>query len=210
MSYQSTTRFSKTINYYDRYRPGYPEDIIHFLQQELGLTTNSVIADIGSGTGKISSLFLKNYNKVYAVEPNEDMRSFAAELFNDDKGFISVAGTAENTSLLNQSADIVVAAQAFHWFDYEAFHKECKRILKPGGWVILIWNKRVDDRSDFMKAYNDFLNNYATDYQKVNLRYVDHKIFQGFYGHENYQLFTCDHAQVFDQEGVEGRYLSCS
>lgn len=210
MPHQSTTRFSKTIKYYDWYRPGYPNDIIQFLKKELNFSTSNIIADIGSGTGKMTKLFLENNNKVYAIEPNKDMRNFASELFKEYQGFVSIEGTAENTTLSSQSVDMIVVAQAFHWFDYKAFREECQRILKPGGWVVLIWNKRIDDRSTFMKSYNDFLNNFATDYQKVNLRYVDHKIFQAFYGHENYQLYTCEHAQVFDLNGLEGRYLSCS
>ena len=210
MKHQSTTRFSKTIDYYDRYRPGYPKSIIQFLQKTLQLSPDAVIADIGSGTGKLTRLFLENDNKVYAVEPNEAMRGFAKQVFDEAPNLISTDGTAENTTLPNQSVDIVIAAQAFHWFDYLAFKRESQRILKPGGWVLLLWNKRIDEKSAFMEAYNDFLNTYATDYQKVNLRYVDHEIFKIFYGHDAYQLFTTEHFQTFDQSGLEGRYLSSS
>ena len=210
MKYQSTSRFSKTIDYYDRFRPGYPKELIAFLQKEIKLKPSHVIADIGSGTGKLSSLFLERKNKVYAVEPNQDMRDFAERNFSQDENFISIDGTAEATQLPDHSVDFITVAQAFHWFNYSKFRMECQRILKPGGWVLLIWNKRVDEKSSFMKSYNEFLNQFATDYQKVNLRYVDHEIFKSFYGHSDYKLYTIEHSQSFDRKGLDGRYLSCS
>src|SRR2546422_11068618 len=112
----ATQRFSNRVKDYVLYRPGYPIELIDFLAKNCGLTSASIIADIGSGTGKSSELFLKNGNKVFAVEPNKGMRLAAEKLLGDYDNFISINGTAENTVLDASSIDMIVAGQAFHWF----------------------------------------------------------------------------------------------
>ena len=211
MKKNPTTRFSKTVDHYIRYRPGYPAAIIPFMEEYLGFTNTSVIADIGSGTGKSTILFLENGNPVYAIEPNDAMREAGEDLMSNYAGFQSIAGRAEATNLPDNSVDFILAAQAFHWFDIPLARKEFRRILKPGGKVLLLWNKRVDEASSFMKAYNQFINRYSTDLQKVNLRFVNHDDFRTFFGNADYQLQNFyDNFQEFDFGGVKGRYLSCS
>lgn len=207
----ATTRFSKTVENYVKFRPGYPFEFIGFLESELGLDSNSVIADIGSGTGKLTKLFLKNGNLVHAVEPNPDMRTAAENMFENYSNFQSLDGTAEKTGIENQSVDFITAAQAFHWFDVLKTKKEFQRILKPGGVVLLIWNKRLDEKSNFMKSYNEFLETYSTDLKSINPRRVaNEKGMNGFFGEGNFKTKTFEHYQEFDFDGVLGRYLSCS
>ncbi len=203
----STHRFSKTVEHYIKYRPGYPVELLAFMQTELGLRPEQVIADIGAGTGKLTRVLLAEGNPVIAVEPNGPMRDAAGQLLAGEKHLQLVDGTAETTKLADQSVDFITCAQAFHWFEPEVARREFRRILRPGGQVMLIWNKRIDEKSAFMQAYEDFLHIYATDYQKVSLRKIDHTKLRSFFNFRQKDFF---HYQQFDFEGLLGRYLSCS
>ncbi|HEX2269365.1 MAG TPA: class I SAM-dependent methyltransferase, partial [Pyrinomonadaceae bacterium] len=167
---QSVERFTSRVENYARYRPGYPTEIVDLLKTACDLTPASVVADIGSGTGKLSEIFLANGNVVIGVEPNAAMREVAEKIFNDEPLFRSVDGSAEATTLADSSVDMVVAGQAFHWFDHERARVEFARILRPGGWVVLLWNDRRVGSTPFLAAYEQLLQTYGTDY-----RAVDHK-----------------------------------
>ena len=210
MMKNALSRFSKTVDNYVRYRPDYPAAIVLFLLEKLDLNESSVVADIGAGTGKSSLPFLENGNPVLAVEPNEAMRLAAENLLNHFTNFTSVNGSAEATNLAENSADLILAGQAFHWFDIPKARKEFLRIARPNAGLCLLWNKRADTASDFMQAYNDFLNTYATDYTKVNLRYINAPDYELIFGHTDWQTQTFPNQQIFDWEGLKGRYLSCS
>lgn len=210
MDQSSTQRFSQKVENYILYRPGYPPALLNFMRSELGLLPGHVIADIGAGTGKLSELFLRNGNQVYAVEPNAPMRQAARELLGADPNFIPLNGTAERTGLSNNSVDFVVAGQAFHWFDQSAFRDECRAMLRPNGRVLLIWNDRDDERSAFLRDYEAFLHQYSTDYHEVDLRKIDEENFDAFFGPGNYESRSFENYQDFDFEGLRGRYLSCS
>ena len=139
----ATSRFSDRVENYVRYRPGYPPEILPVLSAECGLTRDHVIADIASGTGIWTRTLLENGNPVYAVEPNVDMRQAGDRLLADFPRFTSVAGSAEATTLPDASVDFVTAAQAAHWFDRPRTRREFLRILKPQGWLVLLWNERL-------------------------------------------------------------------
>jgi SAM-dependent methyltransferase len=205
----STERFSDRVNNYIRYRPGYPTEVISLLERETGLIPTQCVADVGSGTGLSAMLFLRNGNPVFGVEPNTDMRQAAEQLLAGYPNFTSVNGTAEATTLPDQSVKLVVAGQAFHWFRPQETKAEFRRILQPGGWVVLIWNERETD-SAFLKEYENFLLNYSTDYQEIDHRNVDEKVLEPFFGSAGYQLHTLPNYQEFDVNGLNGRYLSCS
>jgi ubiquinone/menaquinone biosynthesis C-methylase UbiE len=147
----STQRFSSRVEYYVKARPKYPNAMLRFFQSNLGLSPIHSIADIGSGTGFLTELFVRNGNPTYAVEPNTPMRQAAEAYLREWSNFHSVDGTAEATTLAESSVDFVTAAQAFHWFNPELSAKEFQRILKPGGVVALIWNERLTDASPFMR-----------------------------------------------------------
>lgn len=205
-----TQRFSSRVEAYVKWRPGYPTELIESLKENCGLVESSVIADIGSGTGILTELFLRNGNTVFAVEPNEAMRSAAERLLAGYAHFQSVAGRAEASGLEGNSVDIVTAGQAFHWFDRGLARQEFQRILRPGGWVVLVWNERETRSTPFLQAFERLLQQYGTDYKQVDHRQVDEKSLEAFYGPSGLQLKSFPNRQEFDLEGARGRLLSSS
>jgi ubiquinone/menaquinone biosynthesis C-methylase UbiE len=175
----------------------------------MGLTKDSVLADVGSGTGLSAKLFLENGNAVYGVEPNAAMRDAAEEYLKDFPTFISHDGTAESTGLDDASMDFVTASQAFHWFDPDKTRAEFTRILKPGGWIALIWNERQLDTTEFLHEYEKLLLKYATDYEKVRHENIDEQKLSDFF-QTAYRQATFPNVQVFDFDGLRGRLLSAS
>lgn len=138
----NTEKFNQKADAYSFGRPTYAKTFIDWLYSEQGLNRQSIIADIGSGTGILSKQLLDKGSIIYAVEPNTDMRINAENKLKSFKNFRSVNGTAEHTTLENNCVDFITVAQAFHWFNVISFKKECYRILKPNGKVFLIWNTR--------------------------------------------------------------------
>lgn len=209
MSTNTVERFSNRVANYVKYRPDYPGEIIEFLRAELNLQTDSIVADIGSGTGLSTKLFLENGNTVYGVEPNAAMRAAAEEFLKDFPNFKSVDGTSENTTLADSSIDFVTAAQAFHWFDAEKTRPEFRRILKPEGFVLLIWNERQLDTNEFLREYEKFLLEYGSDYAKVRHENISDERLRDFF-EGDFKTETFQNKQVFDFEGIKGRVLSSS
>jgi ubiquinone/menaquinone biosynthesis C-methylase UbiE len=211
METDSTKRFSNRVSNYVKYRPSYPAETIDFLTEQCGLNTTSKIADIGSGTGIFSALLLDKGYTIYGVEPNEDMRLSAESLFNQKESFISVDGTAENTKLASHSIDLIVCAQAFHWFKPGETRKEFKRILKDDTKpVALIWNNRLTTIDDFAKEYDGLLDEKATDYKEVNHQHLKGVNFEQFFKNGEYTLTKFLNQQNFDYEGLAGRAFSSS
>ncbi len=204
-----TKRFSNRAKLYADYRPGYPKELISFLRDEMNLRPLHTIADVGSGTGLLSKLFLDNGNVVYAVEPNMEMRQAAESIFDHNPNFHSVDGTAEHTTLTEHRIDFVTVAQAFHWFDKGLTRQEFKRILKPNGNVILIYNdrKKIDG---FMQEYERLLLNYAPNYKEQTHQDVSEKEITDFYGNERVGKKYFDNYQSLDLEGFKGRLMSSS
>lgn len=205
-----TQRFSTRVENYVKYRPHYPPAVLDTLRTACDLTPTSVIADIGSGTGILTELFLQNGNRVHAVEPNREMREAGEQLLQTYPHFTSVDGRAEATTLPAHSVDFVTAGQAFHWFDQEKARAEFQRILKPGGWVVLVWNDREVGGTPFLVAYEQLLQQYATDYEEVTNKQVNAEALTRFYGPSRYEMRTFSNAQSFDFEGLRGRLLSSS
>lgn len=205
----SVARFSNRVENYARFRPNYPAGLLDTLKCDCGLEPSSSIADIGSGTGISAELFLRNGNQVFAVEPNPEMRAAAEHSLAAYPKFVSVAATAEETTLEPGSVDLITAAQAFHWFDRPKAKSEFARILKPNGWVVLIWNERRLDSTPFLRAYEDFLLRYGTDYEKVRHENVATEIAE-FFAPLPFQLKNLENFQHFDFESLKGRLLSAS
>jgi SAM-dependent methyltransferase len=209
---KTTERFSDRVDNYVKYRPGYPGSVISHLSEIGILNGNSVIADIGSGTGLSAKMFLENGNVVFGIEPNKEMREAGEHFLEAYPNYHSIDATAEKTTLADHSVDVVVAGQAFHWFDRANAKKEFQRILKPGGYVVLIWNDRRTDSSDFLKSYDDLLKMFGTDYNKVNHRNVNlnEEVFDEFFGKGKWKTFSIDNFQEFNFEGLKGRLFSSS
>ena len=207
----ATQRFCGRVADYTRSRPGYPAEIIGLLKRECGLHSASVVADIGSGTGKLSELFLALGNTVHGVEPNQEMRREAERLFAGNPLFRSVEGRAESTGLPDLSADIAVAGQAFHWFDPDLARVEFRRILRGEGLTALVWNDRNDAGSALLAAYDDFLREFSTDYAEVESRHLmSAETFARFFSGGTYGRAVFPNSQRLDREGFRGRYRSCS
>jgi SAM-dependent methyltransferase len=205
-----TQRFSNRVENYVKFRPGYPDEAISFLVKEAKLSIHSVIADVGSGTGIFTRLLLDQGFTAYAVEPNDAMRKSAGKQLHTYPNFHSVNGTAELTTLSNHSIDLVVCAQAFHWFDQQKTKIEFKRILKPNGLVALIWNNRQIDIDEFAIAYELLLQQQGSDYKEVNHRNITDVDFSNFFKNGKYQLAKYTNVQVFDEDGLVGRAFSSS
>lgn len=203
-----TKRFSDRVRDYIKYRPDYPAEIISFLEEKIGFSKKWIVADIGSGTGILSRLFLKNNNKVYCVEPNKEMREAGEKEFGKYSNFISIDGKAESSKLYENSIDIITAGQAFHWFDLQETRKEFSRILKDDGYVVLIWNDRKTDADRFAKEYEKLVNDFGTDYKKVDHKNVTEEILRSFYKTYDMKVFT--NYQDLDYKGLRGRLGSSS
>jgi SAM-dependent methyltransferase len=192
---------------YARFRPSYPQQIIETLEHHCGLTRDSIVADIASGTGIFTKLLLEHGNRVFGVEPNVEMRAAGEGFLAAYPNFSSVTGTAEATTLEARSVDFVTAAQAGHWFDRQKSRGEFARILKPGGWAVLVWNERKADSKPFLREYEELLLRYGTDYNEVR---HEHTVVGEFFDPLPFQERTFDLQQVFDYAGVEGRLMSSS
>jgi SAM-dependent methyltransferase len=204
-----TERFSNRVDDYVKYRPSYPSGLIETLRLTCGLAPNAVIADVGSGTGIFTALLLEAGWAVRAVEPNEPMRKAAEQRFSGNPKFQSVAGTAECTGLPANSVDLVTAAQAFHWFRMDEAKAEFQRILKPSGWVALIWNKRKKE-APLHQAYDRLLRECSPEYEAVNHDRVTDEVLECFFAPHGYQKAFFPNEQKLDWEGMQGRLRSSS
>lgn len=205
---EPTERFSSRVENYARFRPSYPPETIDVLREECGLTPDSIVADIASGTGLFTRLLLENGNRVFGIEPNEKMRRAGEEYLAGYPNFSSVNGTAEATTLAEQSVDLIACAQAAHWFDRNRAMREFQRILKPRGYLVLIWNDRRAG-TEFGEAYERLVVKYGTDYSEVQRlgRTIDgSEFFAGF----KCEKRTLPNYQEFDYESLEGRLFSSS
>jgi len=206
-------RFTSRVPYYHLYRPRYPQAITALLADVIGLTPASVIADIGAGTGISCEPFLDYGCAVTAVEPNPDMRAVSEQYYGQNPRFNAISGTAESTSLPDACVEIVTAGQAFHWFDYPQARVEFARILKPGGWIVLLWNDREDGLSPFMDAFNIVLNDYdiekATIARAKDFIYTDQDIAK-FYDSAGFEKRQLDNPISYTWEQAVGRALSAS
>jgi ubiquinone/menaquinone biosynthesis C-methylase UbiE len=202
-------RFSDRVDDYVKYRPGYPTEMIEFLTAKIGLRPGLVVADIGSGTGISTQVFLKNGQRVYAVEPNKAMREAAEKALSEWDSFTSVEGSSEQTHVPSQCCDLINVAQAFHWMEPVATKREFRRILKDGGWISLIWNERQVGESAFSLAYEQIIGKYAIDYEQVKHQNVDELKIRSFLGPTMVKT-VFNNAQELNLEQLVGRLVSAS
>ena len=203
-------RFSDRVDSYLKYRPSYPKEAVDYLYDIAGLRPDSKIADIGAGTGIFSEILLERGSYVTAVEPNQAMREAAEQKLAGHANFQAISGSAESTGLSNQSVEFIVCAQAFHWFDRLAAQTEFRRILQPGGKVILLWNSRLTHGTPFREEYDQLLHTYGTDYEQVNHKNISRAILLSFFKEGTMQEVRFRMSQEFDFVGLKGRLLSSS
>lgn len=206
----SATRFSSRVDDYVKYRPHYPVEILDLLAAKCAMMPESVIADVGSGTGILTRLFLENGNPVIGVEPNRQMREAGEEYLADFARFTSVDGTSEVSRLPAKTADFILAGQAFHWFDQIKTRAEFQRILNDDGYVVLVWNDRRTNSTPFLHDYEALLQQFAIDYKEINHKNVQDKmVFAAFYGAMPSEA-VFHNLQRFDFAGLMGRLNSSS
>ncbi len=207
----ATERFSNRVADYVRYRPDYPPALLDWLHHQMGVSPETLVTDIGAGTGISTRLFLAAGHPVIAVEPNAAMRNAAdAWLSPDYLRLKLVDGTAEATTLANDSVGLVSAAQAFHWFDMDAVRAEWRRILHPGGQALVFWNSRLLDSSPFLIGYEQLLLEFGTDYTEVAERYQDDATMKAWFGKGFRAMASFPNVQHMDADGLRGRLLSSS
>jgi SAM-dependent methyltransferase len=204
-----TERFTSRADAYARYRPGYPPEAVTLLQQRCGLSAQAVVADIGSGTGILTALLLKSGAQVFAVEPNGAMRAAAEAALHAVPRFHSVNGTAEATTLAAESVDLLVAGQAFHWFDAPLARLEALRVIRAGGWGALLWNERPTEATAFLADYEALLKRHAPQYASITASRANEAAMRAFFGGAM-ECAAFPNQQQLDFEGLRGRLLSSS
>jgi SAM-dependent methyltransferase len=201
--------FTKTVQHYLKYRPSYPLEILDLLVKECGLSKKSIIADIGSGTGFLTKLFLDYGNTVYGIEPNQAMREAGEAYLAQYSDFHSISGTAEATHLDAASIDFITVGTAFHWFDLEKTKSEFKRIATDHAWIVLVWNVR-DVESPLIHDYENLLLEYGNDYANSKAKKLDKVAMDSFFKGHSIKKAAFKNIQYFNWEGFKGRLLSTS
>lgn len=213
----SKTRFSDRVSDYSRYRPSYPSDAMEYIFNLQSMGPGVTVADVGSGTGLFTELLLDSGASVIAVEPNKAMRSESDKRLKQRANYSSCGGSAESSGLKDNSVNMVTAAQAFHWFDLSETKIEFKRILKPEGVIVLIWNRRDPCESEFLMKYEALLQESVPEYNQVTHANVSEAIVEEFLGTgigagtgTGTKKVHFKHFQDFDLVGLKGRLLSSS
>ena len=211
LSTQPTARFTDRVENYVKARPGYPAELIPYLELECGLSLGSVVLDVGSGTGLLAERLCEFGCRVIGVEPNAAMRAAGAQYLARFRNFTMREGTAESLPVEDSTVDLVVAGQAFHWFDLDASRREFSRVLKPQGWVVLIWNDRVSSGSRFAEQYEQLLVRFGTDYAQVHHRgKTTGENLGRFFGSAGYDHISFPNEQRLTYEQFVARVLSSS
>jgi len=208
--FHPTERFSTVADDYDRYRPGYPDQILHILQGFYGLNAACTVADVGAGTGILTGLLLQNKGPVIAVEPNDQMREICIQKLFSDPNFACMKGTAESMDLDDGSIDMITCAQAFHWFNYKKTIPEFRRVLKTNGKIALIWNERKDMNQGLMFHYENLLRLHCEEYEHINHKRISYQILEALFPHAQLNIHKLDNYQDMNLEAFIGRLRSCS
>jgi ubiquinone/menaquinone biosynthesis C-methylase UbiE len=206
----ATRRFSGRVEAYRRYRPRYPRGIIPRLQELCGLTPASIVADIGAGTGMLAELFLENSNRVFAVEPNPEMRAACEELVASYPNLTCIDGTAEETGLPDDSVDFVAVGRAFHWFEQEKCRAEFARILRAEGWVVLAGMGPRKGADPVARDHESVLREYGLDYAALRERYNLGDAARKFFAGGAMQEAEFPGAEKMTYEELEGHTASLS
>ena len=209
-AFKPKARFSNVVDDYNKYRPDYPKHIIDILKMNCDLKKDSVIADIGSGTGIFTKMVLDNGNAVYGVEPNDNMRRKSEEILTGYNNFTPLKGDAEETTLETNSIDFITVAQAFHWFDTDIAIPEFYRVLKDSGFIVLIWNERITNENELMKGYDTLLRKYCKDYKATDHKHFKYERLKELFSGKSITLYMVENSQTMDIDAFIGRLKSCS
>lgn len=198
-------RFTETAADYDRWRPGYPPELLDWLVGTCGLAAGARAADVGCGTGISTRLLAARGFDVVGIDPNEAMLEKARAR----GGARYLRGEAARTGLPDAAFDLVAAAQAFHWFDVSSTLAEWRRILKPGGWAAAFWNERTKD-TPFLRGYEALLRELSAEYPEVAGGGAALAALRGAPGVRDWREARFPSSQSLDREGLLGRARSSS
>jgi SAM-dependent methyltransferase len=210
MTDDSREKFTGRAAVYASYRPRYPDAILEPLRTECALRPQSAVVDIASGTGLLAEIFLRNGNTVIGIEPNAEMRLAGENYLQRWPGFRSVDGSAEATTLAAGSVDFVTVGQALHWLDHAKARTEFARILKPGGWTVLVWNRRLTAGESFGAAYHSLVQRYGGGEEAVAPRRTTDEQIREFFTPRKVTQRDFPNSQRLDWEALKGRLLSSS
>ena len=203
MTIDPRERFCGLAATYQRHRPSYPDALFDWLFALFGPAAPRTAADVGCGTGIASRLLAARGLGVVGVDPNEEMLGEARAL----GGARYVRGDAEATGLTSASADLVCAAQAFHWFDADRAFAEFARVVRPGGWCAAWWNERAP--SPFNDEVEALLRTYSEEYVRI-ARAQRTAEFAGPAGAAERRRAVFANSQRHDRDGFLGRVASSS
>lgn len=198
--------FTDRAEDYAKYRPNYPEALLHELS---AIGEGGTIVDVGSGTGIFSALLTRLSATIVGVEPNAAMRAQAERNLANCSNFRSVEGSAEALPFDDESVKLVTVAQAFHWFDRSKFKSECRRVLQRPGWVALVWNLRKAGQEGFFADYEQILRTHAPTYKASGHQNESDQQFQEFFDGE-FEQKTFSNPQFLFWEELLGRAKSAS
>jgi SAM-dependent methyltransferase len=204
-----TERFTDRVDAYAAARPAYPDAVAPLLVAQLALPQHATVADLGCGTGLSCVPFLRAGLTVIGVEPNDAMRAAGEKFLAAQGDFRSVAGKAEATTLAAASVDLVIAAQAAHWFDLPAARAEALRILRRPPHAALIWNDRVSTGSALAEGYEALVRDFGVDYLKIRHRQGPAATVAPFFGGA-YREATLTNATRLDFPTLVARVNSAS
>ena len=205
------SRFSDRAEDYAKYRPRYSHDVVQAIKQACGLSPEQLLADVGCGTGMLAEIFLANGNRVIGIEPNREMRAAGEKYLAKYPNFSMVDGSAEHTTLAPASVEFIIAGQAFHWFRPPEARTEFARILKPGGWTVLVWHDRNINATPFLRSYEAFLRQFSNDYEQVTHKYLaSYEALERFFSPNKVHPIKQRNQQHLDFDGLRGRLLSSS
>jgi SAM-dependent methyltransferase len=205
-----TRRFGPRADAYARARPGYPDDLVARIAEAVSLPADPVVVDLGCGTGLSCAPFLRAGWRVIGIEPNASMRAHAQERGSSYPRFSVHEGRAEQTGLARACADLVIAAQAFHWFDVPGARAEALRILRPSGYAALIWNDRRAEGSEFARGYEALVREFSPDYLELRHRHRRIDRVAEFFGHAHWQTLNLSHGDPLDRDTLADRLNSAS
>lgn len=201
-------RFTGKAIIYEKYRPSYPEEFINYLYSKIGFSSECIICDIGSGTGKLSKKFLDKGSKVICVEPNDNMRQLAEKNLSVYSAFESIGASAEDTGIVDDAVEFITVAQAFHWFDEERFKAECQRILNAKGKVVLVWNIYEKSNEIMIKSRKVF-KKYCIDFNDSTVGSEENsEVFSTFFRDGKCDFRKFNNNLILDIDGFIGRHLS--
>ena len=204
-----TQQFTGKAVAYKKGRPDYPEAIFDDLYKKYGFCAGSVIADIGSGTGKFCRPLLERGSVIYAVEPNGDMLDAAQKSLGDQANYHPIKASAEETTLPEHSVDHITCAATFHWLDAKAFHRECLRILKPNGLVVMAWNVR-DKAAPLNRAHAEIFRRFCPKFESLSHGFdACQEDLKWFYG-SKFERIAYEDDAVQDKKKFLSRSLSSS